>query len=221
MSNWQDQGRETDLKDQFRQEYTSQQNQLESRRKKKSMWLIGGAILLGLLFVGSCTTYNTLQGERNQVKKSYGDIQTQLQRRADLIPNLVNTVKGYAQHEEQIFTEIADARSRLLNARTPNEGVEADNQLTSALGRLLVITENYPNLKADAQFNRLMDELAGTENRISVARRDYNDTATKYNTSRSQFPKVVLANTFGFEEAELFRASEAAQQAPNVNFDRK
>ncbi len=221
MSNKFDPGNETDLKDQFRQEYTTQQSQLESKRKKRSIWMIGGILLIALLLMGSCSTYNSLQGERNQVGNSYADIQTQLQRRADLIPNLVNTVKGYAQHEEGIFTEIANARSRLLNAKTPNEGVEADNQLSSAIGRLLVITENYPNLKADAQFLRLQDELAGTENRISVARRDYNGVATKYNTSRGQFPKVVLANVFGFEQAELFRASEAAQQAPGVNFDRK
>jgi LemA protein len=216
-----DRGEGADLKDQFRQEYTSQQNQLDSRRKKKSFWLIGGVVLAALLLMGSCTTYNSLNTEREQVRNSFANVDTQLQRRADLIPNLVNTVKGYVQHEEKVFSDIAEARSRLLGAQTPNERIEADNQLTGALGRLLVITENYPNLKADSQFNRLSDELSGTENRISVARRDYNGVATSYNTSRQQFPKVIFSNLFGFERAELFQASEASRQNPEVNFDRK
>ncbi|MFY9573651.1 MAG: LemA family protein, partial [Blastocatellia bacterium] len=172
--------------------------------------------VLALLLMGSCSTYNSLNGEREQVRSAFSNVDTQLQRRNDLIPNLVNTVKGYVKHEEQVFSDIADARSRLLNSQDPNDRIAADNQLTGALGRLLVLAENYPNLKADQQFIRLQDELAGTENRIQVARRDYNQEATKYNTLRQRFPTVVFSNLLSFQRAELFQAAEAARQAPTV-----
>ncbi|MFY9554080.1 MAG: LemA family protein [Blastocatellia bacterium] len=189
---------------------------MESKRKKRSFWLIGGGLVLVLLLMGSCSTYNSLNGEREQVRSAFSNVDTQLQRRNDLIPNLVNTVKGYVKHEEQVFSDIADARSRLLNSQDPNDRIAADNQLTGALGRLLVLAENYPNLKADQQFIRLQDELAGTENRIQVARRDYNQEATKYNTLRQRFPTVVFSNLLSFQRAELFQAAEAARQAPTV-----
>lgn len=181
--------------------------------------LIGiiGIILLAVLsFAGS---YNTLVGLEEQVNNKWSQIETQLARRADLIPNLVETVKGYAQHEEAIFTEIADARSRLAGAGTVSERLEAENQLTGALSRLLAIAENYPNLKADANFRQLQDELAGTENRIAIARKDYNDAVTTFNSRIRRFPTVLIANMLGFEQKVYFEAPEAAQQAPTVDFN--
>jgi LemA protein len=134
----------------------------------------------------------------------------QLQRRSDLIPNLVATVEGYAQHEAGVFKEIADARARLLAAKSPEETIQAANQQTSALGRLLAIAENYPQLKANEQFNRLSDELAGTENRIATARMRYNERVQEHNTSRRQFPANVTAKVFGFADYPQRRRSPAA-----------
>ena len=225
MSNFYDQGEKgQDLKDQFRQDYTAQQNQIQSQKRSRSTWLVGGvlAVLLLFLLIGgsACSTYNTLATKREVVNREFSNIDVQLQRRADLIPNLVNTVKGYAKHEEAIFTELAQARSRLLSAQTPNEKIEANDQLSGALGRLLVLTENYPNLKADQQFARLMDELAGTENRIGVSRRDYNAVVTDYNTTRQRFPTVLFANVLGFDRAEEFKADPASREAPKVDFNK-
>src|SRR5207245_10757782 len=133
------------------------------------------------------------------------------QRRNDLIPNLVETVKGYATHEESVFKEIADSRSKLLAAKSPEETIAAANQQTSALGRLLAVVENYPNLKANEQFNRLMDELAGTENRLAVERMRYNERVQEYNTSRRQFPANLTAKMFGFKEYPFFQAPAEAK----------
>ena len=144
-----------------------------------------------------------------------------MQRRNDLIPNLVETVKGYAQHEEDVFKDIADARAKLLAAKSPEETIAAAaNQQTSALGRLLAVVENYPQLKANEQFNRLMDELSGTENRIAVERMRYNEKVQEYNTSRRQFPSNVTAKLFSFKEYPFFEAPPAAQQVPKVNFSK-
>src|SRR5476651_1699167 len=129
-------------------------------------------------------SYNTFVGQEEAIKAQWAQVENQLQRRNDLIPNLVETVKGYATHEESVFKEIAVARSQLLNAKSPEESMTAANRQTSALGRLLAVVENYPNLKANEQFNRLMDELAGSENRLAVARKRYNDALQDYNTSR-------------------------------------
>ncbi|NLL18708.1 MAG: LemA family protein [Clostridia bacterium] len=178
--------------------------------------IIGIIILLAISFAGS---YNTLVGLEEQVNNKWSQIETQLARRADLIPNLVETVKGYAQHEEAIFSEIADARSRLVGAGNVSERMDAENQLTGALSRLLAIAENYPDLKADANFRQLQDELAGTENRIATARRDYNDAVTKFNSRSRRFPTVVFANMLGFEQKVYFEAPESAQQAPIVDFN--
>ncbi|MEW6126151.1 MAG: LemA family protein [Acidobacteriota bacterium] len=177
-------------------------------------------VLLLLLIVGgtACGTYNSLTTKRNEVTNAFSNVDTQLQRRADLVPNLVNTVKGYAKHEEQVFSDIAEARSRLLGAKTVDEKSQANDQLTGALGRLLAISENYPNLKADQSFLRLQDELSGTENRIQVARRDYNQVVLAYNNSRDRFPTVFFANMLGFERAQEFKAAESSREAPKVQF---
>jgi LemA protein len=219
MSNYTDQ-RGPDLRDQFQQDYASQQNQLTQQKTKKRVWLIGALVLAALLLLGGCSTYNGLVGKQQAVKNEFSNVDVQLQRRADLIPNLVNTVKGYAQHEEKVFSEIADARSRLLNAKTIDEKADANAQVSGALGRLLVLSENYPNLKADQQFLRLQDELAGTENRISVSRRDYNAKVLDYNTSRQRFPTVVFASVMGFTPAEEFKADPGSREAPKVDFNK-
>ncbi|NLC77462.1 MAG: LemA family protein [Clostridia bacterium] len=180
--------------------------------------IIGIIAVLLLLVVPLFSSYNTLVGLEEQVNNRWSQIENQLARRADLIPNLVETVKGYAQHEEAIFTEIADARSRLAGAGSMTERMEAENQLTGALSRLLAIAENYPNLKADANFRQLQDELAGTENRIAVARKDYNDAVTNFNSRIRRFPTVLFAGLMGFELKVYFEAPESARQAPTVDF---
>src|SRR5438270_5484627 len=163
-------------------------------------------------------SYNKFVGQEEAIKSQWAQVENQLQRRNDLIPNLVETVKGYAQHEEGVFKEIADARSRLLAAKSPEETIAAANQQTAALGRLLAVVENYPNLKANEQFNRLMDELSGTENRIAVERMRYNQAVQAYNTARRQFPANLTARVFGFKEYPFFQAPPEARQAPKVNF---
>jgi LemA protein len=146
-------------------------------------------------------------------------VESQLQRRNDLIPNLVNTVKGYAKHEKDVFTAIADARSRLAGASTVNEKVKANEQMDSALARLLVVVEQYPNLKANENFIRLQDELAGTENRIAVERQRYNNSVLAYNTMIKSFPGNIIASMTGFSPRDVyFKAEEGAKQAPKVNF---
>lgn len=217
MSNHTDQ-RGPDLREQFQQDYTAQQNQLAQQKTKKRVWLIGGIILAALLLMGGCSTYNGLIGKQNAVKNEFSNVDVQLQRRADLIPNLVNTVKGYAKHEEKVFSDIAEARSRLLSAQTVGEKSEANAQVTGALGRLLALSENYPNLKADQQFLRLQDELAGTENRIAVARRDYNVKVLDYNNSRQRFPTVIFSSVLGFQPAEEFKADPGSREVPEVKF---
>jgi LemA protein len=163
-------------------------------------------------------SYNRFVGQEEAIKQAWSEVQNQLQRRNDLIPNLVETVKGYAQHEESVFKDIADARSRLLAAKSPEETIAAANQQTTALGRLLAVSENYPQLRANEQFNRLMDELSGTENRIAVARMRYNERVQEYNTSRRQFPANLTAKVFGFKEYPFFEAPPEATKAPKVTF---
>src|SRR5216684_660747 len=165
-------------------------------------------------------SYNTFVTQDEAIKAQWAQVENQLQRRNDLIPNLVETVKGYAKHEEGVFKEIADARSRLLAAKSPEETIAAANQQTTALGRLLAVVENYPQLKANEQFNRLMDELSGTENRIAVERMRYNEKVQEYNTSRRQFPANLTAKMFGFKEYPFFQAPPEAKTVPKVNFTR-
>ena len=174
------------------------------------------ALVLALPLTGC--SYNKFVGQEEAIKSQWAQVENQLQRRNDLIPNLVETVKGYAQHEEGVFKEVADARARLLAAKSPEESIAAANQQTSALGRLLAIAENYPQLRANEQFNRLMDELSGTENRIAVERMRYNEKVQEYNTSRRQFPANVTAKIFGFKEYPFFQAPPEAKTVPKVTF---
>src|SRR5213596_58214 len=175
------------------------------------------ALALAALPLAGCS-YNRFVGQEEAIKSQWAEVQNQLQRRNDLIPNLVETVKGYAQHEESVFKDIADARSKLLAAKSPEETIQAANQQTSALGRLLAVVESYPNLKANEQFNRLMDELSGTENRIAVERMRYNERIQEYNTARRRFPANVTAKVFGFKEHPYFQAPPDAKQVPKVTF---
>lgn len=164
-------------------------------------------------------SYNGFVNGEEDVNSSYAQVENQLQRRLDLIPNLVNTVKGFAAHEEEVLSNIADARSNLAGANTPEAQAAANDQLSGALSRLLVVVENYPELKADANFRQLMDELAGTENRLSVARQDYNGVVADYNKKVKRMPGSIVASIFGFDEKEYFKADAAAQDAPVVDFE--
>src|SRR5712691_8489534 len=163
-------------------------------------------------------SYNTFVSQEEAIKAQWAQVENQLQRRNDLIPNLVETVKGYASHEEGVFKDIADSRAKLLAAKSPDEAIAAANQQTSALGRLLAVVENYPNLKANEQFNRLMDELSGTENRLAVERMRYNERVQEYDTARRQFPANMTAKMFGFKEYPFFQAPPDTKQVPKVNF---
>ena len=174
-------------------------------------------VLLACLAASGCS-YNRFVSQEEAVKAQWAQVQNQLQRRNDLIPNLVETVKGYASHEKEVFQQIAESRAKLAGAQTPAAAIEAANQQSAALARLLVIVENYPNLKANEQFNRLMDELSGTENRIAVERMRYNERVQEYNTGRRQFPGVITAKIFNFPDYPLFEAPEAARQVPKVSF---
>jgi LemA protein len=178
------------------------------------------AVVITALPTTGCS-YNRFVSQEEAVKAQWAQVENQLQRRNDLIPNLVETTKGFAQHEESVFKDIADARAKLLAAKSPEESIAAANQQTQALGRLLAIVENYPQLKANEQFNRLMDELAGTENRIAVERMRYNEAVQRYNTSRRQFPGNLTAKLFAFKEYPLFQAPEDAKQAPKVDFNKR
>lgn len=189
--------------------------------KKGTIVVISVVALLAIILLWGIGTNNSLVQLHEDVSLKAGQIQTTLQRRSDLISNLVSTVKGYASHEEQVFTEIADARSRLSGAISSGdlEAIkEANDGLSSAFTRLLAIQEAYPDLKADSHFTALMDELAGTENRINVARQKYNDTVAIYNKRIKMFPSSIIANMNGFTPEKYFEADAGAQQAPTVSF---
>jgi LemA protein len=182
--------------------------------------VVGLIVLVGIVMAGSLFgTHNELVQEREAIKGSWAQVDVVLQRRADLIPNLVETVKGYAKHEETAIDSVTAARAALGGAQTPKDKIAANGQLDSALSRLLVVVENYPNLKANENFMRLQDELSGTENRIAVERRKYNETVQKYNTDIELFPKNIAASIWGFKrEDAYFKADDAAKQAPKVKF---
>jgi LemA protein len=176
--------------------------------------------VFSLIFFGQYVgVKNTLVTKNEAVKSAWSQVDIVLQRRADLIPNLVETVKGYAQQEVTVFGDIAKARSALLSAGTPQQKIAANGQLDGAIGRLLLVVENYPQLKSNENFLRLQDELAGTENRIAVERKRYNDTLQDHNTYVQQFPNSIFAGWAGFKPNEAyFAASEGARQVPKVNF---
>ncbi len=176
------------------------------------VWLGASALAL------SGCSYNKFVGQEEGIKAQWAQVDNQLQRRNDLIPNLVSTVKGYASHEQGVFQAIADSRAKMAGAKTPDEKIAAANEQTSALARLLVVVENYPNLKADQQFARLMDELSGTENRIAVERMRYNEKVQAYNTLRRSFPSNITGSMFGFKEYPFFQAPPEAKAVPKVDF---
>jgi len=178
------------------------------------------ALVLGVLVSGltSGCSYNNFTAQEEGIKGAWGEVENQLQRRNDLIPNLVETVKGFAAQEKSVIQAVADSRAKLAGASTPADKIEAANEQTGALGRLLAISENYPQLKSNENFMRLQDELAGTENRITVARGRYNQRITEYNTLRRRFPSNVTAKVFGFKEYPYFNAPESAKAVPKVDF---
>lgn len=183
--------------------------------KKGLLAVIAIIVVIGALIMSG---YNGLVGLNEGVTGKWAQVENQLQRRADLIPNLVNTVKGYAAHEQETIQSVADARAKLAGAQTPGEKATADNELSGALSRLLMVAENYPNLKADQNFRALQDELAGTENRLTVARQDYNAVVQIFNTKIKTIPTSIYAGMLGFSEKEYFKAAETSKEVPQVKF---
>ena len=173
-------------------------------------------IVIGLIMI--VPTYNRLAVSRENVNQAYAQVQNVVQRRADLIPNLVSTVKGYTDHESETLTKVTNARAGIQNAEGPQELAEANEELTRAIGDINVVVEAYPELKADTQFVQLMDELAGTENRISTERKNYNEAVQSYNTDIKKFPTNLIAKFTGYDPAEYFQADASAQDAPKVDF---
>lgn len=187
----------------------------------KILGIIAGVLILGVVILGSMyiSRRNQMVAMKEAVEQAWSQVDVVIQRRADLVPNLVETVKGYAEHEQTVFDNIAKARAALGGARTPSERIAANDMLSGALSRLLVIVENYPNLKANENFMRLQDELAGTENRIAVERRRYNQAVQAYNTYIQLFPNNIVASIMGFQRNDAyFRATEEAREVPQVSF---
>ena len=191
---------------------------------RRGLWIFLG--IVGVFFLIALMIFGSFKSAQNQlvqrdeaVKTSWSDVDVQLQRRADLIPNLVETVKGFTKEESTVFGDIANARAGLLNAHDPKSKIAANGTLDSAFGRLLALTENYPQLKSNQEFMRLQDELSGTENRIGVARRRYNETLRSYNTFVREFPNSIWANMLGFHVNDAyFEANAASRNAPSVKF---
>jgi LemA protein len=190
--------------------------------------LLLAVVLLAAFGLSGCN-YNSLTAKQQGIKGKWANVESQLQRRADLIPNLVEAAKMAGIQEQEVFGQIADARSKLLGggnsipaAETPEQRqaiIEANNTFGGTIGRLLSLTESYPQLRSNENFLKLQDELSGTENRLNIARQDYNDAVTAYNTERSQFPGVITASLFGFKEEPFFKAEEKAKEAPKINSD--
>jgi len=194
---------------------------------KKNKGLIITIVVIALVTIWGISSYNGLVSMDENVSNQWANVETQYQRRSDLIPNLVNTVKGYAKHESETLESVMAARSQATQVKidpsncTPQQLAayqKAQGDVTTALGKLLAITENYPDLKANQNFLELQSQLEGTENRINVARKDFNDTAKKYNTSLRRFPRNIIASMFGFEKRNYFEAEAGAEKAPKVEF---
>lgn len=186
--------------------------------KKSSIILLvvlGIVALIAIVFIGG---YNGLVSKKEAVTQKYSDLDTTLQRRTDLIPNLVSTVKGYTTHENEVIDKVTKARENLVGAKSLEEKENANNELSNSLQALMVVVENYPDLKSSENFLNLQTELAGTENRIAIARRDYNDAVNSYNSSIKKFPTNIMAGMFGFGEEKYFEADVKAQEVPSVNF---
>jgi LemA protein len=186
----------------------------------KTLGIVLAVVLVGALLVGGwfMGTRNTLIGMDEGVRNSWSEVENNMQRRYDLIPNLINTVKGYAKHEKDIFIQIAEARAKLAGAKSVNEKMAASNGMEGALSRLLVIVEQYPNLKANESFVRLMDELAGSENRMALARKRYNETVQAFNQKIRMFPASIVASMSSFVQKDYFKVEEKVKSAPAVNF---
>lgn len=179
--------------------------------------LIVIAVIVIVAVIAAISAYNGLAQARETVSSAESDIQTQLQRRADLIPNLVSTVKTYMAHETEVINAVSEARAKMAAGNTTQEQLAANDELTSAVSRLIAVAESYPELKSSENFRSLQDELAGTENRISAARQTYNEKASEYNKSIVSFPRNIFAGIFGFEKADYFKASEGAETVPDVS----
>ena len=187
--------------------------------KKSTIAILIVIAILVVLVIALVSSYNGVVALSEEVDNKFATIDTMLQRRADLIPNLVNTVKGYTNQEQDIIDSVTEARSKLAGASSVEEKASADQELTTALNNLLVIVENYPDLKSSQNFINLSDELAGTENRIATARKDYNDAVRSYNTKIKRFPTNIISGIFGFEDRQYFQATEGSEEVPIVDFN--
>mgnify|MGYP002528377046 FL=1 len=187
--------------------------------KKSTIVIIVVVVILVAIIPGLVSNYNGVVSLSEEVDNKFATIDTMLQRRADLIPNLVNTVKGYTNQEQAVIDSVTDARAKLAGANSVGEKANADQELSTALSNLLVVVENYPDLKSSQNFINLSDELAGTENRIATARKDYNDAVKEYNTKIKRFPTNIVSGMFGYGEKEYFQASEGSEEVPTVDFN--
>lgn len=187
--------------------------------KKSTIVIIVVVVILVAIIAGLVSNYNGVVSLSEEVDNKFATIDTMLQRRADLIPNLVNTVKGYTNQEQAVIDSVTDARAKLAGANSVGEKANADQELSTALSNLLVVVENYPDLKSSQNFINLSDELAGTENRIATARKDYNDAVKEYNTKIKRFPTNIVSGMFGYGEKEYFQASEGSKEVPTVDFN--
>ena len=187
--------------------------------KKSSIGTIAIIAIIVIIAIMAIAGYNGMVSKKEAVDSALSDLDVMLQRRADLIPNLVSTVKGYTNHENEVIDKITEARAKLTSANSVEEKSKANNELSSSLNALMVVVENYPDLKSSENFKQLSDELAGTENRIAVARKDYNNSVKTLNTTIKKFPNNIIAGMFGFEKAEYFEADESSSEVPNVNLE--
>ena len=187
--------------------------------KKSSIGIICIILVLAIIGIIMVNSYNGMVAQKETVESALSDLDVMLQRRSDLIPNLVNTVKGYTIHENEIIDKVTEARKKLVNASSIEEKSNANNELSSYLNALMVVVENYPDLKSSENFKQVSDELAGTENRIAVARKDYNNSVKTLNTLIKKVPNNILAGMFGFEQETYFEADEKSAEVPSVSFE--